>query len=305
MKLAYVVFARDKEPWVAECVNSILAQSYSPMEIVFSDQGSKDNTLAIIKETVNGYNGPNKIRILECPETEPRGMAGLLAHINWLHNMLEADFWITCSADDFDYPGRAQRTMETIHGLGTIPMYLGTAQHFLRPDLSVIGVTPNPQESKWVEPMESLKDKVGGSCSGAWSPLLLQEFGPLPMGSLTDVYMPFCAALRGGFYFIAELLHAYVERDDPNNTGLGGRNRMAKTEEDRRQIEELVQYEFCANLNQITSVTGEVIRQFPDRKDLDEVLQFLYSNELTQMRGWVEARGRLTKGRIAPALYPA
>ena len=108
MKYAFVVFVRNKAPWIAECVRSVLAQSYTPLELVFSDQGSEDDTLAIIKKTVNGYNGPNKVRVLQCPDTEPRGMRGLMAHINWLYETLDADFWITLSGDDVSYPNRAK-----------------------------------------------------------------------------------------------------------------------------------------------------------------------------------------------------
>ena len=150
MRPAYVVFARDKEKWVGECVKAILAQTYSPMDIFFSDQGSTDNTLAVIKDVVNGYNGPNSVYVLECPDTEPKGMAGLIAHFNWLHKTIDNEFFITCAADDIDMPERAQVTMDAIEKLDKMPLYVGVGQHFADHDLMSHSVNAWPKRSCWV-----------------------------------------------------------------------------------------------------------------------------------------------------------
>ena len=75
---AFVMFVRDKAPWVAQCVRSVLAQTYSPMTLVFSDQGSSDGTKEAIEKEVRSYNGPNEIVLLSCPETTNKGMPGLI-----------------------------------------------------------------------------------------------------------------------------------------------------------------------------------------------------------------------------------
>ena len=305
MKLAYVVFARNKEEHVPACVNSILAQTHSPMDIYFSDQGSEDNTLAAIKKTVNGYNGPNKVRVLECPDTESRGQAGLMAHINWLHNNIDADFWITSAADDIDYPDRAKRTVETLETLDRKPLFFGVGQDFANPDLTSNSHNAKPDHSKWVEPIETLRDLIGGSVPGAWDPQLMNDFGPLPPQALSDVYLPFCAALMDRFYYLHEIHHAYVWRDDPNNTGLGGL--MAQTDEgsdERLQLQEMVQYELAANMCVMTSVAQAIAESHPS-PGMEDTLQYLYSGCLAQLGGWCAKRAELTAKRVPPQAVPA
>lgn len=305
MKVSFIVFVRDKERHIASCVKSILAQTYHPMQLVFSDQGSKDNTLDVIKEVVQTYNGPNNVLILECPDTERRGMSGLMAHVNWLHSRLESDYWITIAGDDIAYPNRALRTVEVIKELGRKPLFFGTAQHFMNPDLTINGVTAHPTESKWVDPIECIRDLVGGSCSGSWNPELLETFGPLPSMALIDVYLPFCAALMDSFFFLAELHHCYIWRLDPNNTGLGGLQKQAKDEDEKARLNEVMQYQLAANLSLMTKVTQELDAEGVKIKNVEKILEFLYHQLLAQLGGWLETRTHLTENRIDPKALAA
>ena len=304
MKYAYVMFVRDKAPWVAQTVRSILAQTHKPMDIYLSDQGSTDGTLDVIRKTVNGYNGPNRVHILECPRTERRGRAGLIDHINWLHETIEGDYWITTSGDDLDHPMRAAKTVAAIEAMDKPPLFFGTAQFFMDNDLDVQGVTAKPQESRFVEPDESLIDMVGGSSSGAWSRKLLDDFGPLPDTALVDLYMPFCAAVMESFYFLNEHLHSYVWRPDPKNTGLQGLSDNSPEHEDKERIRELVQFELVGNMLLMTKIVHALFERDPSDARLDRLLQFMYATLMTQASGWADARYDLTRARIQPAALP-
>ncbi len=296
---AYVVFARDKEEHVPACVNSILAQDYSPMNIYFSDQGSTDNTRAAIEHTVNGYNGPNKVRILDCPVTEAKGMAGLISHINWLHDHLDEEFWITCAADDIDRPGRARRTMETLRDLDKVPLFFGTQQSFMDAQMRDTGITAVPRESRYITVQENISDKVGGSCSGAWSAELWQKYGPWPAQALTDIYFPHCAALDNSFYYLNENLHAYVNRGDPHNTGLGQLREMAHDEAESDQILELTLFQLGANIHLCLQAAMAQYEK-TQREDLWEIINFLGSSCVSQLGGWANTRQHLTEQRIRP-----
>lgn len=304
MKYSYVMFVRDKAPWVAQTVRSILAQTHKPMDIYLSDQGSTDGTLDVIKKTVNGYNGPNRVHILQCPKTERRGRAGLIDHINWLHDTIEGDYWITTAGDDLDHPMRVAKTVKAIDGLDKVPLFFGTAQFFMNNDLDVQGVTAKPQESKWVEPDESLIDMVGGSSSGAWSRKLLDDFGPMPDTALVDLYMPFCAAVMESFYFLNDHLHSYVWRPDPKNTGLQGLSDNHPEHEDKERIRELVQFELVGNMLLMTKVVHALYEADKENPRLDRLLQFMYAALMTQASGWSDARYDLTRARIRPAALP-
>src|ERR687898_2060785 len=59
--VTFMVFAYNHEQFVREAVRGALAQTYSPLEIVISDDCSQDRTFEIIEEEVAGYDGPHKI----------------------------------------------------------------------------------------------------------------------------------------------------------------------------------------------------------------------------------------------------
>ena len=302
MRYAYVMFARNKAPWVAETVRSMLAQTH-PVDIYLSDQGSTDGTLDVIRSTVDGYNGPHRIHLIECPETERHGRAGLIAHINWLQTVIDADYFITTAADDIDHRDRVKRTVETIAALPRVPLFFGTCQYFTGPNLEYQGITAHPQESKWIDPIEHLRDLVGGSCSGAWSRRLLDTYGPMPDTALVDVYMPFCAALEDGFYFLHEPLHSYVWRPDPNNTGLMGRADNSGSRRQRERIRELVQCELIGNLYLMARIVQGLYAASPTER-LESILNSMYAILLTQGSGWFDARHDLVKQGIRPARMP-
>lgn len=309
---AFVLIARDKAPWVAECVRSVLAQTYTegPLTYVFSDQGSTDGTREIIEREVQAYNGPHEVKLLSCPDTEFKGMAGLIRHLNWLHSQLDHDLWIQISADDIAGPERVQRTMETIRELDRAPLFFGTAQRFasekdLRTD-ETFRHTGWPLESKWVDPIEHLAKQVGGSSTNAWNPALLEAMHPLPEFALVDIYLPFCAAMIDSFYFLAEVHHTYVERPDPRNTGLEGRARLAANEPERLRWKELCHFQLLSNdflmLNRVFDMQDdETLRDLPAVKAAEEHLRsVIFSQALT----WSQTRADLTLNRIPPLGLP-
>lgn len=302
MRYAYVMFARNKAPWVAETVRSMLAQTY-PIDIYLSDQGSTDGTAEAIRQTVAGYVGPHRLHILTCPETERTGRAGLIAHINWLQSVIDADYFITTAADDIDHPERVRRTVATIAALPREPLFFGTAQYFLRTESEPRGITAHPRVSKWIEPIEHLTDLVGGSCSGAWSRHLLDRYGPMPDTALVDIYMPFCAALEDGFYFLCEPLHSYVWRPDPDNTGLMGRADNSGSRRQKERIRELVQCELVGNLYLMARIVQGLYAAAPTER-LESILNSMYVILLTQGSGWFDARHDLVKQDIRPARMP-
>jgi glycosyltransferase involved in cell wall biosynthesis len=55
--VTFVIYAFNEERYIREAVESAFAQSYSPLEIVLSDDGSSDRTFEIMENVASAYKG--------------------------------------------------------------------------------------------------------------------------------------------------------------------------------------------------------------------------------------------------------
>jgi cellulose synthase/poly-beta-1,6-N-acetylglucosamine synthase-like glycosyltransferase len=287
MRPVFVIPARNKEKHVGQAVISALNQTL-PLEIIISDQGSEDNTLKVIKETVNGYSGPHKVTILECPETQYKGMAGLNAHFNWLHENIEADVFIISSADDFSHPERAEKTMREFE-TRDVDLVL-TAQIFYDPVEDTTLITAHPRENGYVSLEDCTRRLAAGSSSFAWKQSFFRAVGPIPHITILDVYMGPLAAVRNGIYFLAEPLHTYVKHHDENNTGLEGQMRAANGDEFAR-LNELASYQVAASYLEV----AKKLQQWKKEEFATTV-----DHMMSQCTDWIEARTLLNMKRLTP-----
>src|SRR6266704_582579 len=189
MKVSFIMPCRNKAPHVAEAVRSVFDQTYTPMELVFSDQGSTDGTTSILERLVNDYNGPNRVRLLNCPEIELRGMPGLNANLNWIDRHIEGDVVITSSADDLNDPYRAEYVVRAFKEFN--PSYVCTGVKYTEPDGSDLRFTHFPEiRERWLGTAECFKYQIHSSGSSAWARDLWEKHGPLKGCEQQDMILP-------------------------------------------------------------------------------------------------------------------
>lgn len=311
-KVSFIVPCRDKEKFIADTVHTVLRQTYSPMEIVLSDQGSVDDSLAIMKKLAAEYDGPNKVRVLECPDTETKGMAGLNNHLNWLDTQIEGDIVIMCSADDLNHPERVEHTVRAFEDHD--PSYVGTMVQYLNPDFkenknSEVQVTSYGDVDRWVDPVDNVEKLVGSSASSAWSRDLFTKYGPMKGIESQDVLLPFFATIERGLYYVAKPLHAYIKWANENNTGLEGvmramqnKEALAKTEEEKR----IARGEVAASIELVnfhcTSNWFAIMRRLAfDKTPIETKLQEAIFNKAIEYTNiWCLSRDSLILNKFQP-----
>lgn len=296
-KVSFIVPCRDKAKHVASCVRSVLAQTYSPMEIVLSDQGSTDGTLEIIKRLAADYDGPNTVRVIECPDVGYRGMAGLNVHLNWIHTQIDGDLVINCAADDLNAPARVERTVQAWKEFH--PSFIGTCVEYHDPEAQkLVGYTAQISTSDgdgWVDPVENITKLVGSSASSCWARDLWDKYAPLIGIESQDVLLPFFATLERGLYYISEPLHAYLQHADVNNTGLTGVLRAAKTPEEDLAAREIINFH-------VTSNWFAILRRCQEMKIslTPELEHTLCETALTNANMWAMSRDFAVMNRVTP-----
>lgn len=310
-KVSFIVPCRNKAHFVEKTVKSVLAQTYSPMEIILSDQGSDDDTLSILKKLASEYKGPNTVRVLECPDTEYRGMAGLNKHLNWIHTQLQegCELVIMCSADDLNHPDRAKFTVEAYEKHK--PSYIGTCVQYLTARGESKGFTAPQRDEGWVDPVENIFNLVGSSASSCWAKDLFDKYGPMQGVESQDMLLPFFGTLERGLYYVNVPLHIYIEHADVNNTGLNGVCRAAtlakEAEEDPIKRAKLADEETAfAEVNNwhFTSNYFAMYRKIVqmDINLIPELANAVLQKALDGAAGWCAARDLITMQRMQPKL---
>ncbi len=90
--------------YIAQAIDSILAQDYPAIELIIVDDGSKDNSVAEIEKKLSGDNHLYRSELIALEQNR-----GKLAAINASLSHLTGEFLITLDADDWLTPSYASR----------------------------------------------------------------------------------------------------------------------------------------------------------------------------------------------------
>src|SRR4051812_37908507 len=97
--VSYIVVSFNQERFIREGVESALAQTYSPLQIIISDDASTDNTYAIIQSIHNSYSGRHQVSIRRNPAN-----LGIGPHINELVKLCKGSLVVISAGDDISLP---------------------------------------------------------------------------------------------------------------------------------------------------------------------------------------------------------
>lgn len=167
----------NNEAFIEEAFNSVLAQTYRPIQIIVSDDCSQDESWAIIQEKVKHYSGPHKI-ILNRNDKN----LGLGNNVNRAMEIAEGEWIVEFDGDDISYPDRVEEVVKmwresgekikVVCGESLMIDETGKQSHPL-PKLKPMAVDKvlHPGRGQWVH---------GGSL--AWHRSLFDIFGSLKEG---------------------------------------------------------------------------------------------------------------------------
>ena len=69
--ITFALMAYNQEQLIEEAVAGALAQTYSPLEIILSDDCSTDRTFEIMEEMADEYKGPHSVSIRRTSRPKP------------------------------------------------------------------------------------------------------------------------------------------------------------------------------------------------------------------------------------------
>src|SRR5215813_7917677 len=114
--LTFAIAALNQERFIREAVEAAFAQTYSPLEIILSDDCSEDRTFEIMCEMARDYRGPHRIVLNRNPVRRSIG-----GHINRILEVSKGELILAAAGDDVSLPHRAQATYEGWEASGRKP----------------------------------------------------------------------------------------------------------------------------------------------------------------------------------------
>jgi glycosyltransferase involved in cell wall biosynthesis len=206
----FFVIAYNHEKYIRAAVEAALTQTYTPLEIILSDDCSKDQTFSIMKEIADNYVGPHTIRLNRNEEN-----LGIGSHINKVVELASGAFLIASAADDISLTDRTKTLVE--HFIANPKCNSVFSNMKVIDSVGTVGRTWF--SAGWTPPTKSLRERcrtgVGVvGCVHGWRKEIFDVYGPLDVQVIQEDHaIPFRSALSGTVDYVDKVLVHYRKHD--------------------------------------------------------------------------------------------
>jgi len=206
--VTFALIAYNQENYIREAVEGAFAQTYSPLEIILSDDCSTDRTFAIMQEMAAAYSGPHSIRL-----RRPERNLGLAAGVSQVSEMANGKLVVVAAGDDMSRPERTSKLVAAWIGNGCRS---GSLYSRFSVKQASGNVEANPRVDGFTRSLsdrniDMLNDFSGLSgCAQAWTRDIFELFGPIDNRIIhEDVIIPLRALLIGTITYVPDDLLIY------------------------------------------------------------------------------------------------
>jgi glycosyltransferase involved in cell wall biosynthesis len=211
--LTFLVGAFNQGRFVREAVEAAFAQTYSPLEVVLSDDCSPDGTFEVMRKAAAKYNGPHQVVLNRNPTRLSLG-----GHLNKAVAISRGELIVCAAGDDISLPHRCSAIYEAWENSGRKATSIHSDFVQIDENGRQIGKVFQPREEPkrgeqslltptgWVR---TLQPTVFG-CTHAFSRTLFQTFGDVPATLIhEDDVLALRSILAGGITYIDQPLVEY------------------------------------------------------------------------------------------------
>jgi glycosyltransferase involved in cell wall biosynthesis len=196
----------NQQDTVADAIAGALSQTWSPLEILISDDASSDDTFAIAERCVRDYAGPHTVRLYRNEKN-----LGISAHLSALASRASGALLFVAAGDDISKPERCERVMRTWLASGRRYDLIATDLEDLDAEGNVHGALQVTDLAAYrgFQDWSGNRPHVVGAAH-AWAPRLFEQFGPIAPGIYgEDQIMVFRAIMSNGAFTLREPLVQY------------------------------------------------------------------------------------------------
>ncbi len=205
-KITVFLFAYNQERFIEAACRSVLSQDYEkPIEIIFSDDYSQDNTFQVMTEIAEDYDGIHTLHLNRNSKN-----LGLINHINLSYRLSTGDLIIAAAGDDISLPSRVTENVKAYRQSKKLPMSLYSAVHEMS-ESGEVGQVRKPPYTK-SPPIEvcATSPSIIIGAAHAWHRNVFNIFGDITeLGAYEDLVIAYRSALLDGLVYIDLPLVAY------------------------------------------------------------------------------------------------
>lgn len=254
----FFLITYNQERYVREAIEGAFSQTYSPLEIVISDDCSTDGTFRIIEDMCAKYDGPHRIVI-----NRNRENLGLIGHINRITSLSSGELIIYAAGDDISLPERTKKLVERYLSSGGRASLIHSSVYLIDDDGNRVGMRLPPVISGNLDirGMAVSGALIIGATS-AFTRHIEEIFGLITYSKcIEDLVLGFRSALTGGLEFMEEPLILY--RHESGITARSARNNQSVDEYLGRKLVDQDGYlavlsQRLADLNRIGNIDLQV-----------------------------------------------
>lgn len=205
MVVSMFVFGYNQECYIRDAILGAFSQSYSPLEIILSDDCSSDRTFTIMEEMAACYEGPHKIVLNRNPKNLGHG-----GNINRCIELSHGDWIVKADGDDISLPHRIEKIVAAVSDSPSEIHLVYSGNEMISNDGSSVRknltaqLEPVDLQKQFIE-----KDSYILGATSSWSRACAERFECLFDGHHDDHIFPMRALLLGRIVFIPEALVKY------------------------------------------------------------------------------------------------
>lgn len=215
--ITFAIVAYNQEKYIREAVLGAFFQTYSPLQIILSDDCSPDGTYSIMEELARDYQGPHRIVL-----NRNAVNLGIGGHVNRIMELAQGEYIIVAAGDDISLPERTARTYEAFVAAEGRAMAVFSDCIEMDGNGNDKGVVSSRPPERFAELPEMCRHLFRGitGATNAWHRSVFDVFGPMRAGIVfEDRVIAFRASLLGEICHIAQPLVRYRRHDD-NTVGM-------------------------------------------------------------------------------------
>ncbi len=287
--VSYVVTTYNIEKYIEESIRCAFEQTYSPLEIILSDDCSTDCTFEIMERMAKEYSGPHKIVLNRNEEN-----LGITKHMNRAYlELTTGEIIVAAHGDDLSRSDRTEKSVEYLENHPEV-----TAVSFSIDAISEKGEILR-EHSAIVDKIHTYTFEGGGNIpapSRAFYKRVLTTFGPLNDDCPTeDELISFRALMLGENAFLPEHMVQYRKHSgsssNPENFAKFPLEKILKQQDDDMKkgielglITEEDREEKYAILEKMTEIRKRYRVYFAKRKVIDLIKLVCYHDVSLKMK---------------------